>query len=149
MGYYASGPISWAARIHKGRRSLSTAESELVAANEAAKDIVHIRQVLTSMHQPETKPTIIYEDNQAVIDITMREGITARTKHIEVKWYYIRGLITDKIVNILKKHTDENVADIYTKRLSQEKFEMFRDELVQIPEQGLTFPQDAYAEVFT
>lgn len=145
VGYYASGPISWAARIHKGRRSLSTAESELVAANEAAKDIVHIRQVLTSMHQPETKPTTIYEDNQAVIDITMREGITARTKHIEVKWYYIRDLITDKIVNILKKHTDENVADIYTKRLSQEKFEMFRDELVQIPEQGLTFSQDAYA----
>ena len=67
------------------------------------------------------------------------------TKHIEVKWYYIRDLITDKIVNILKKHTDENVADIYTKRLSQEKFEMFRDELVQIPEQGLTFSQDAYA----
>ena len=80
----------------------------------------------------------------AVIDITMRDGITARTKHIETKWYYIRDLITDKIVLIQKKHTDENVADIYTKRLSKEKFEMFRDELVQIPEQRLTFSQDAY-----
>lgn len=32
VGFYASGPISWAARTHKGRRALSTMESELVAA---------------------------------------------------------------------------------------------------------------------
>ena len=144
VGYYASGPISWAARIHKGRRSLSTAESELVAANEAAKDIVHLRQVLDSMGEPESTPTTIWEDNQAVIDITMRDGITARTKHIEVKWYYIRDLLKDKIVQISKKHTDENVADIYTKRLSVEKFEIFRDELVQEPETRSTFSEDAY-----
>lgn len=144
VGYYASGPISWAARIHKGRRSLSTAESELVAANEAAKDIVHLRQVLDSMGEPESTPTKIWEDNQAVIDITMRDGITARTKHIEVKWYYIRDLQKDGIVNISKKHTDENVADIYTKRLSVEKFEIFRDELVQEPELKTTFSEDAH-----
>lgn len=144
VGYYASGPISWAARIHKGRRSLSTAESELVAANEAAKDIVHLRQVLDSMGEPESTPTTIWEDNQAVIDITMRDGITARTKHIEVKWYYIRDLQKDGIVNISKKHTDENVADIYTKRLSVEKFEIFRDELVQEPELRTTFSEDAH-----
>lgn len=96
------------------------------------------------MGEPESTPTTIWEDNQAVIDITMRDGITARTKHIEVKWYYIRDLQKDGIVNISKKHTDENVADIYTKRLSVEKFEIFRDELVQEPELRTTFSEDTH-----
>jgi len=67
VGYLAGGPISWAARIHKGRRTLSSTESELVAATEAGKDIVHIRQLLEHMHLDISAPTPVFEDNQSTI----------------------------------------------------------------------------------
>lgn len=130
VGFYASGPISWAARTHKGRRALSTMESELVAAVEAAKDIVHIRQVLTDMNLHQKRPTPLYEDNQSTINNVLKKGITQRSKHIEVRYYYMRDLQEEGEVNITKKHTSEQIADVYTKRLNTETFSGLRDQLV-------------------
>lgn len=136
VGFYASGPVSWAAKVHKGRRALSTMESELIAACEAAKDIVHMRQLLNAFNIYQRKPTILYEDNQSTIKSVMRDGITARSKHIETRWYYIRELQGSEI-DITKKHTSEQIADIYTKRLSAETFEYLRKYLVQKPQYNI------------
>ena len=138
VGYYASGPISWASRIHKGRRTLSSTEAELVAATEACKDITHIRQVLNAMKLTQTKPTVLYEDNQSTINIILKEGITARSKHIEVKWYYVRDMQLEEVIEITKLHTSNMTADIYTKRLAEELFTKFRNQLVQAPRELLT-----------
>ena len=148
IGFYASGPISWAARIQKGRRALSSMESELIAAVEASKDVIHIRQVLHDMGLKQTEPTILFEDNQSTINTVLREGITSRTKHIEVKWFWLRDIQSE--VKVTKKHTSEQLADIHTKRLNVTTFSYLRDKLVQpFHFTGCIFIQQLHEHVFT
>ncbi len=135
VGIYASGPISWAARVHKGRRALSTMESELIAATEAGKDIVHIRQLMSDMNIEHTHATPLYEDNQSTINSILRKGITQRTKHIEVRFFYLRDLQEENVISITKMHTSEQIADVYTKRLAADAYGKLRDQLVHPPQQ--------------
>ena len=132
VGYFAGGPVTWSARMHKGRRALSSTESELVAATEAGKDLVHIRQLAKGMHINTDKPTPLYEDNQSTIKQCLSKGISARSKHIEVRWFYVRDLHDDKELVITKIHTSEQPADIYTKVLGAGVYAYLRDKLVEI-----------------
>ena len=46
----------------------------------------------------------------------------AKTKHIEVKYHFIRDMLEDVLMNLVKVHTDENLADLLTKGLPLERF---------------------------
>lgn len=116
--------------MHKGRRTLSSTESELVASHFAAKDIIHIRWVLEDMGVDMRKPTELYEDNQACILICMKEGVSERTKHIEIKYFFVRDCILDGTIEMKKVHTNMQTADITTKSLPKEPFERHADTLV-------------------
>ena len=123
-------------------------ESELIAAVEASKDVIHIRQVLHDMGLKQTEPTILFEDNQSTINTVLREGITSRTKHIEVKWFWLRDIQSE--VKVTKKHTSEQLADIHTKRLNVTTFSYLRDKLVQpFHFTGCIFIQQLHEHVFT
>jgi hypothetical protein len=103
FGYLAilsNAPINWQSQIQKGRRALSTTESELYAATLAAKDLLHVRSTLQPMGYSCVDPITIHEDNQSTINQILRSGISARTKHIELRWYYLRDLETESITSI-------------------------------------------------
>lgn len=52
-----------------------------------------------------------------------------RTKHVDVKFHFIRELVTDKTVKLLFFNTEHQLADIFTKFLDSKKFCRLRDEL--------------------
>ena len=135
VGYYAGGPISWAARMNKGRRPLSSTESELCAATECAKDIIHVRELAHIMDIKMDGPTKIHEDNRSTIAQILREGITKRSRHIEIRWFYCQDLQKDGIIDVVWHPTNEMTADIFTKRLPEALFSKFRDKLVERPPQ--------------
>jgi len=120
VGMLAQGPITWCSRMHKGRRTLSSTESELVASHFAAKDILHIRWVLEDMGVDMREPTDLYEDNQACILICLKEGRTDRTKHIESKYFFVRDCVLDGTLIMKKVHTAEQTADVTTKALPKD-----------------------------
>jgi len=130
---YAGAPVSWAARLHKGRRALSSTESELVAATEAGKDLVHMRQLLKGMGVDISNPTPLHEDNQSTINQVLKAGITQRSKHIEVRWFYVRDLQDEKELSIQKIHTSEQPADLYTKVLDAKTFTYLSRKLISLP----------------
>jgi hypothetical protein len=52
-----------------------------------------------------------------------------KSKHIEIRYHYIRDMVQRGVVQLQYVGTDEQVADVLTKPLSRVKFEYFRDKL--------------------
>ena len=48
----------------------------------------------------------------------------SRTKHIDVRYHWLRSAIEDQLLQLTKIHTDKNVADMLTKVVSKEKLEL-------------------------
>jgi hypothetical protein len=133
VAIYGDAPVNWQSSIQKGRRALSTTESELYAATLAAKDLLHLRGTLRSMGDACADPITMHEDNQSCINQILRAGITARNKHIEMRWYYLRDLETEGATSIQYCPTELQLADILTKNLPQATFLGLRNQLICPP----------------
>jgi hypothetical protein len=130
--YMNGSPINWHSRIMHAV-ALSSCESELYSATDAAKDITHLRWIvedITGRKQP--GPTILYEDNNAVISIASdrNKSISTRTKHVAARYFWVRTKVYDGTIILVRCDTTEQVADALTKTsLSRETFEKFRNRM--------------------
>ena len=79
------------------------------------------------------KATWIYCDNQSCIKLSENPVFHDKSKHIEIKYQYIRDLVEKGVVELHYITTDEQIADILTKHLSRVKLEYFRDKLGVVP----------------
>ena len=63
-----------------------------------------------------------------------------KSKHIEIKYHYIRDMVQRGEVNLQYVATDEQIADVLTKPLARAKFEYFREKLgvlqIEVPSKG-------------
>jgi len=75
--------------------ALSSTEAEYLALFEASKTIMWLRQFLTELGYPPSTPTIIYEDNKSAINIIHNGNDKGRTKHMDIRYHYIRELVQD------------------------------------------------------
>jgi len=69
---------------------LSSAESELISACSATQTTIYIRQVLVDLGFKQDGPTMIMEDNQACIAMSNNPITHKRTKHIDVRYHFVR-----------------------------------------------------------
>ena len=112
--FYNGAPISW----HSGLQStisLSSCEAEYIALSECSREVDYLRSIVAFLQQPEDNPTEIFEDNQGTIDLVGNPVHHRRTKHVEVKYHYIRDAQEKGRVIVHKVHTSLNHADILTK----------------------------------
>lgn len=112
----SNGPISWLSK-KQGIVTLSTAEAEYVALTMAAQEAVWIRRLLTDLKVPQDHPTVLMEDNQGAICIAKNPVSHSRTKHIDVRYHYIREALIDKTIELKYCPTNEMIADLFTKPL--------------------------------
>jgi hypothetical protein len=56
-----------------------------------------------------------------------------RSKHVEIRYYYIKDMVQRVAVRLQFVTTEDQVADLFTKSLSRTKFKYFRDKLVVVP----------------
>jgi hypothetical protein len=75
-------------------------------------------------------PIIVYEDNQATIKISENDTHHDRTKHIDIKYHFIRDDIKNKLIKLEWVTTDEQVADILTKTTTGPTFIQLRNRLL-------------------
>jgi hypothetical protein len=73
--------------------------------------------------------TVIFCDNQSCVKLSENPMFHDRSKHIEIKYYYICDRVQKGEVKLQYISTDEQIADILTKHLSKGKFVYFRDKL--------------------
>jgi hypothetical protein len=124
INFIAGSCISWRAKRQKCIAT-STAEAEYIAVYEVAKEIVWLRLLLKELGFEQKGPTLINEDNTATIAISEKEYNHARTKHIDIKYHYVKDLVKKEIIKLTWVKTTEQIADIFTKPLDKIKFLMF------------------------
>lgn len=73
--------------------SQSTVEVEYVATALNCTNVVWIKQLLKGMKEEITKPMVLYCDNISVIDISKNLMMQTNTKHIAIKYHYLRELV--------------------------------------------------------
>jgi hypothetical protein len=109
----------------------SSAEAEYMAINDVAREVMWIRMILTELNVKIVTPTVIYVDNQPAIRISENSSDHARSKHIDIKHYYIRDLIKDGSIHLEWISTHDQLADIFTKALGVTAFTSLRDRLMR------------------
>lgn len=108
--------------------SLSSAEAEYVALSSCTVECVFIAHLLEDIFEGKIYPIQIFEDNQSCIMIASTLE-TKRSKHIDVKHHFVRDCVAEGIVNLNYISTNEQIADMFTKPLSDVKLTYFRNKL--------------------
>ena len=101
--------------------ALSTIETEYVAAIEACKKALWLGRLVADLGMTDVVPTL-HSDSMSAIQLAKNPVFHAKTKHIEVRYHFIRGVVKDKSVDLVKISTDQNPTDLLTKSLSTERF---------------------------
>lgn len=118
------GAVSWSSKRQE-IVSLSTTESEYVAATHGMKEALWLRSLLSEVFGPITTATTLFSDNQAAIALTRDHQYHARTKHIDVRYHFIRWVIEEGSLRLIYCPTDDMVADTLTKALPSAKVKHF------------------------
>nr|GFC07995.1 zinc finger, CCHC-type [Tanacetum cinerariifolium] len=90
--------------------ALSTTEAEYMALTEAAKEAIWLRELLEELGVELNKVTVNC-DNQGAIHLSRNHVFHEKTKHINVRYHFIREVLEAKTVEVLKVGTEHNAAD--------------------------------------
>jgi hypothetical protein len=110
--------------------SRSSTEAELNGLDDKVAKILWCKLFLDS--QGVESVTKIMQDNQSTIKLTLngKESSGKRTRHFDIKLFYINDLIERKLMELEYCSTDDMVADYMTKPLTGKKFLLFRDQIL-------------------
>ena len=103
--------------------TLSTTKAEYIAASEATKEALWLRGLVSELLQvKELKTIVIYYDSQNAVSLSMNQVYHDKTKHVNVKYHFVRDMIKSEAIAIEKISTNENVANMLREALPYEKF---------------------------
>jgi hypothetical protein len=122
------GTITWSSK-KQPIMALSSTESEYIGQTHALKEILWLRQFLGELTSKFLIPTLLYSDNQGAIALTKNNKFHARSKHIDIRYHFIREAVENREVELTYVPTAENVTDIFTKALAAPKFTYFQERL--------------------
>ncbi|GJT56786.1 hypothetical protein Tco_0991840 [Tanacetum coccineum] len=87
--------------------------------------------------------TKIFIDNESTICIVKNPVFHSKTKHIEIRHHFIRDCYEKKLIQVIKIHTDHNVADLLTKAfdVSRQKISTARQKLVLLSQNETVYKE--------
>jgi hypothetical protein len=92
-----------------------------VAATHAAKECIWLRRLIGELFPALLSPTTLYCDNQAALKLATDDNYHARTKHIDIRYHFIRQVVASRDIDVTYCPTDDMTADILTKALPRWK----------------------------
>lgn len=129
--FIEKAPIAW--RTFKEKCvSLSTMESEFIAMTETAKELLWFDRILTEsfnrkIFDGHKVKSCLYVDNMAALDFVKSPIENYRTKHIDIKLFFIRDLIYKDTFQVKHIKSKENLSDIFTKPLTKYDLNRFKE----------------------
>ncbi|KAH9687883.1 Integrase catalytic domain-containing protein [Citrus sinensis] len=103
--------------------ALSTTEAEYTAATEAVKEALWLQGLMRELGVKK-KTVTVYCDSSSALHLCRNPAHHERTKHIDIKFHFIRNEVSKGAVKMSKVHTYENPADMLTKVVTTAKFKV-------------------------
>ncbi|KAK2974046.1 hypothetical protein RJ640_006238 [Escallonia rubra] len=117
-----SAAVSWCSK-KQNIVVLSSTEAKYVAATMATQECVWLKRLIGDMFCEVDYAVQIKCDNESAIKLASNPIFHARTKHIEVRYHFVREKVLSEDVELLSVRTNDQVADIFTKALVEPKFQ--------------------------
>ena len=121
--YLGRGPVEWASRLQR-LQAQSTAEAEYLAMNPEARAILWLRWLMSQLGIPAIVTrysSTLFTDNTAAEALASNPGVSAKMKHIAIKYHLVQELREAGVLEIEHVDTLVNPADIGTKNLGKRK----------------------------
>ncbi|GJX14170.1 hypothetical protein Tco_0205928 [Tanacetum coccineum] len=125
--------------------AISSTEAEYVAAASCCAQVLWMQNQLLD-YGFNFMNTEIHIDNESTICIVRNPVLHSKTKHIQIRHHFIRDCYEQRLINVVKVHTDDNVADLLTKGFDLARFnflepeEQFKVDEVLARPRGLSIP---------
>jgi hypothetical protein len=123
--FLGSNLISWSAR-KQATVSRSSTEAEYKAMGNATAEVMWIQTLLDELNIACPRTARLWCDNMGAKYLSSNPVFHARTKHIEVDYHFIRDRVLQKRLDVQFISTNDQVADGFTKPLTQQKLEEFK-----------------------
>lgn len=119
---YNDAPIYWKSQ-KQSSVSLSTTESEFVAACYATCELMATLKLLRELGRHDEAPIRLMVDNQSAISLIRNPNARSRIKHIDIKFKFVQEKEAEGIIKTHYISSNDQVADILTKALPNDLFE--------------------------
>jgi hypothetical protein len=113
----AGGPVNWMSKLQP-IVALSSMEAEYIAAFFAVQDIVWILQLLRDIGLQRSRPIPVHIDNMSARQLAMNPVHHQRSKHIDIKYHWLRDQVAASRVVLIHTDTTDQRADFLTKSVS-------------------------------
>lgn len=105
-----SGAISWCSK-KQPNASLSTTEAEYIAASLAGCQALWLRGILENLKFKQCEPTTLFCDNSSAISVSKDPVLHGRTKHIRLRFHFLRELVNNGEINLTYCRSDEQLEN--------------------------------------
>ncbi|GJV85503.1 hypothetical protein Tco_1525401 [Tanacetum coccineum] len=105
--------------------AISTTEAEYVSAKKTCQQALWMKQALAD-YDIKLDYIPVLCDNKGAIDLSRNPVLHSRTKHIEIRLHFLRDNVQKGNITIDKVNSEDNIADILTKPLKREPFNLLR-----------------------
>ena len=117
----SGGAITWGSR-KQTTIALSSTEAEYVALSEASREAIWLRHLYGELGFVQKQPILLLGDNDRSVAMAKNPEFHKRTKHVDIRWHWVRDLVSDGLINVASCRDPEQTADILTKQLPRPKF---------------------------
>jgi hypothetical protein len=119
----ANGPVSWKSCLQSTLAS-SVMEAEYMASYDVVQELVWAVGVCKEISVDLLKngPINVYMDNKSAIALANNPVHHKRSKHIDIKYHWLREKIAEGVVNLVYVRSEDQLADIFTKGLAYPRF---------------------------
>ena len=128
-------PVMWTSKLQT-EISLSTMEAEYVAMSTAMRELIPLKRLIVAVSKAvgvKEKDTVdmltrVWEDNEGCLKLAKLEPprMMPRSKHYALKYHWFRSQIVPNNITLLRIKSEEQLADIFTKGLRKDVFEIIR-----------------------
>ncbi|GAA0153908.1 transmembrane signal receptor [Lithospermum erythrorhizon] len=125
---FSSGAVAWTSK-KQPIVSLSTTEAEFIAAAVCTCQAIWMQRILKELGHDGEKCINIKCDNSSTIKLSKNPVMHGMSKHIDVRYHFLRNLTKKGVITLVHCGTVDQVADIMTKTLKTDSFIKLRDAL--------------------
>jgi hypothetical protein len=126
--YYGGAPISWCSK-KEPVVALSSCEAEYIAASLSTCQAIWLKNLIEEISQAKIESVKLMIDNVSAINLAKNPIAHGRSKHIELRFHYLREQVNNGNLTLEHCRSEDQVADLFTKVVTVKVFQRVRDQM--------------------